>query len=69
MPTPTLTLDEVRAMKQPTLKRIEVAQVLDVDPRTVTEGIRNGSIPAIKLGRRVLIPREKFLKLFEVEND
>ena len=40
---------------------------LGVDPRTVTAGIENGTIPSVKLGRRVLIPREKFLKIFDPE--
>jgi hypothetical protein len=31
----------------------------------VTAGIENGSIPSVKLGRRVVIPREKFLRLFD----
>lgn len=64
-----LTLNEIAAMTKPTLNRSEVASVMNVDPRTVTVGIQEGTIPAIKLGRRVLIPREKFLKLFEVDND
>jgi len=43
----------------------EAAHALGVDPRTVTVGIDNGTIPAVKLGRRVVIPREKFLRLFD----
>jgi excisionase family DNA binding protein len=41
---------------------------LGVDPRTVTAGIENGTVPSVKLGRRVLIPREKFLKLFDPDD-
>lgn len=58
------TLDELRAKKSVTITRKEVAAVLGIDPRTVSAGIREGNIPAIKIGRRVLIPREKFLALF-----
>ena len=31
---------------------------------TVTIAIESGSISSVKLGRRVVIPREKFLRLF-----
>ena len=47
----------------------DAAAALGVDPRTISAGIKEGSIPGIKLGRRVVIPREKFLKLFEVTDD
>ena len=52
-----------------TITKKEAAAALGVDPRTLTSGIEAGNIPAIKLGRRVVIPREKFLKLFEVTDD
>lgn len=60
------SLDEARASRAATITRIEAAAVAGVDPRTITAGINEGTIPAIRLGRRVVIPREKFLKLFEV---
>jgi len=64
-----MTLEELRASRLPTITRSDAAAALGVDPRTVTVGIENGTIPAIKLGRRVVIPREKFLNLFEVTDD
>lgn len=64
-----LTLDEARASDAAVLNRKTVAAILGVDPRTVTAGIDSGSIPSIKLGRRVLIPRKKFLKLFDIDDD
>ena len=63
---PSLSLEQLRESSRPTITRAEAAAALGVDPRTVTVGIANGSIPALKLGRRVVIPREKFLKIFEV---
>lgn len=63
--TETLTLDGLRDSNRVTITRDEAAQVLGVNPRTVTTGISEGNIPAITLGRRVVIPREKFLALFE----
>ncbi|MFV0372482.1 helix-turn-helix domain-containing protein [Microbacterium sp.] len=46
------------------MTRQEAAQALGVDPRTITVGIEDGTILSVKLGRRVVIPREKFLALF-----
>ncbi|MDZ7917598.1 MAG: helix-turn-helix domain-containing protein [Rhodococcus sp. (in: high G+C Gram-positive bacteria)] len=45
------------------LTRTEVAEVFGIDKRTVTRGIDDGTIPAIKIGRRVLIPREPLLAM------
>lgn len=59
------TLAGLRTSTALTITRKEAAAALGVDPRTVTVGIENGTIPAIKLGRRVVIPRAKFLALFE----
>lgn len=58
------TLAELRASSALTITRKDAAAALGVDPRTVTVGIEDGTIPAIKLGRRVVIPRAKFLALF-----
>jgi excisionase family DNA binding protein len=35
----------------------QAASVFGVDVRTVARAIRNGELPAVRLGRRVLIPR------------
>lgn len=67
--TPGCMLAKIRESTELTISRTSAAVALGVDPRTVTAGIAEGNIPAIKLGRRVLIPREKFLKLFEAEDD
>lgn len=61
---PVGTLAELRASNALTITRKEAAAALGVDPRTVTVGIEDGTIPAIKLGRRRVIPRAKFLALF-----
>lgn len=63
------TLQGLRDQSSATITRNQAAAVLGVDPRTVTAGIEAGNIPAIKIGRRVVIPREKFLKLFEVKSN
>lgn len=58
-----MTLETLRASSAATVTRQDVAEVLGIDPRTVTEGIKQGNIPSIQIGRRVLIPRERFLAL------
>lgn len=62
---PGVTISYLRDCSALTITRKDAAEALGVDPRTVTAGIGNGTIPAIKLGRRVLIPRAKFLAMFE----
>ena len=59
-------LARIRESTELTISRALAAAALGVDPRTVTAGIEAGNIPAIRLGRRIVIPREKFLALFEV---
>ncbi|WP_223626756.1 helix-turn-helix domain-containing protein [Microbacterium sp. EST19A] len=61
-----MTIEDLRASNSAAITRQDVADALGIDPRTVTEGIRQGNIPSLKIGRRVLIPREKFLALFDV---
>ena len=61
----TVTIDQLRESRSAVITRTEVAAALGVDPRTVTIAIESGSIPSVKLGRRVVIPREKFLRLFD----
>lgn len=45
--------------------RLDAAHALGLDPRTITASIEDGTIPSVKLGRRVVIPREAFLRLFD----
>jgi len=65
MRTATVDVDTLRDSRSLVITRNEAAAALGVDPRTVTASIENGTIPSVKLGRRVVIPREKFLKLFD----
>lgn len=68
MRTATATIDTLRGSRSLVITRTEAAAALGVDPRTVTAGVENGTIPSVKLGRRVVIPREKFLKLFDPDD-
>ena len=47
----------------------QAASVFGVDVRTVTRAIVNGELPALRLGRRVLIPRLPLLVALGVEVD
>lgn len=44
-----------------TITKAATAEVLGVDERTVSRGIAAGTIPAVRVGRRVLIPRLRLL--------
>lgn len=65
MRTANLTIETLRNARSLVITRTEAARALGVDPRTITAGIENGTLPSVRLGRRVVIPREKFLRLFE----
>lgn len=58
-----MNLEELKASTAATVSRTEVARLFGVDPRTVTQGIRSGEIPSIRIGRRVVIPREPLLAM------
>lgn len=60
-----LTLEMLRASDKIAITRKEAAEALGVDPRTITAAINSGDIPSVKLGSRKVIPRAKFVRLFE----
>ena len=62
----TTALNQIRQSEKLTLTRSEVADVLGVNIRTLSNGIADGTIPSIRIGRRVVIPRDRFLAMFEV---
>ena len=66
--TPITTWAEARATDREVLNRSEVAALLAVDARTLDRGIEDGTIPAVHVGRRVLIPRRPFLRAFGVSS-
>lgn len=59
------TLGEARASTRAALSIAEVARVLGVDPRTVSAATASGELPSVRLGRRVLIPREPLIALLD----
>lgn len=62
-----MDLTKLRHDPRATLPRKEVAELLGVDPRTVSKGIENGTIPAIKVGHRVLVLRTPLLAMLTGE--
>lgn len=67
MRTAPVTIDTLRESRSVVTTRKDAAEALGVDPRTITVGINDGTIPSVKLGRRVVIPRERFLRIFDDE--
>lgn len=58
-----MTLDDLRASRRATLTITDVAGLLEVDERTVRRACEEGQLPCIRVGRRLLIPREPLLSL------
>ena len=52
-----MDLDDLRASRAAVVTLAQAASVFGVDVRTVSRAIENGELPALRLGRRVLIPR------------
>jgi|AntAceMinimDraft_1070359.scaffolds.fasta_scaffold88878_2 hypothetical protein len=50
------------------ISRTDAASLLKCDPRTISRGMAEGSIPFISLGRRKLIPLQPFLRLLGAES-
>ncbi len=61
--SPSITLQWLKNSTAAALTRAQVAKLFEIDVRTVTRGIAEGTIPSIKIGRRVMIPREPLLVL------
>lgn len=62
--TPITTWAAARTTDREVLNRAEVATLLSLDPSTIDHAIADGTIPAVHVGRRVLIPRRPFLHAF-----
>lgn len=59
------TLDELRASARATVTIREAAEILEVDARTVSSAIKAGQIPAVRVGRRLLLPRHRLLAFID----
>jgi excisionase family DNA binding protein len=67
----TYTIDDLRASKAATLSIAQTTRVLadldgnQLDERTVLRAAERGQLPSIKVGRRVLIVRERLLAMLD----
>ena len=64
-----MDLEELRVSRAAVVTIAQAAAVFGVDVRTVTRAIENGELPALRLGRRVLIPRLPLLAALGVRVD
>ena len=51
-------------LQRETLTVAEAAKALGLSRNSVYEGVRRGEIPALRIGRRVVIPRTALAALF-----
>ncbi len=58
-----MTLDELRDSRAAAISIAAVATLLHVDERTISRACAAGELPSLRLGRRILIPREPLLAL------
>ncbi|ORM08874.1 hypothetical protein A5N72_02155 [Prescottella equi] len=69
MRSTAVSIDDLRTSNAVAISRATAAKALGIDPRTVTKGVDDGTIPSVVVGARVLIPRIPFLQLFGAAND
>ena len=53
----------------PVLTVDQVAELLDLDRKTVYTAVANGELPSRRLGRRILIPTTSFLTWLTGDDD
>lgn len=59
------SMSALRKSDAAVLTLAEVAALFGVDARTVSRAAHDGDLPCIRLGKRVFIPRERFLALID----
>ena len=64
-----MDVEELRISRAAVVTVAQAAAVFGVDVRTVARAIENGELPALRLGRRVLIPRLPLLAVLGVRVD
>ena len=64
-----MDLEELRISRAAVVTVAQAADVLGVDVRTVSRAIENGELPALRLGRRVLVPRLPLLAALGVMDE
>ena len=64
-----MDLDELQISRAAVVTVAQAASVFGVDVRTVARAIENSELSAVRLGRRVLIPRLPLLAVLGVTVD
>ena len=64
-----MDLEELRISRAAVVTVAQAADVLGIDVRTVSRAIENGELPALRLGRRVLVPRLPLLAALGVMDE
>ena len=54
-----MDLEELRACRSAVITIADAAAVLGVDARTVSRAVQSGELPALRVGRRLLIPASR----------
>lgn len=64
-----LTLEEAQSSPCATITVKDAAQLAGVDPRTLTSAlsVHGGTIPSLRIGRRIVLPRRPFLNWLTME--
>lgn len=60
-------MDELRASNSAVVTIADTARLLGVDVRTVSRACEDGQLPCIRVGRRILIVREKLLAMLSAD--
>lgn len=63
----TTTNQATTAAEKPIMSAAETSRLLGCDVRTVSKAIENGTIKAIKIGRRTLVLREPLMRMLNGE--
>lgn len=60
-------LEWLRTTKQAGATRNQTAQLLGMDPRTVSTAVSRGEIPSVRIGQQILIPVPALRRMFGIE--
>lgn len=60
---------EVETMEKLVYSVQEAAEVLGISKSYMYELARRGEVPALKLGKRLMVPKEKFIKWINEEKE
>jgi excisionase family DNA binding protein len=62
-------MDIPDAAAQPTITVDELGELLGVSRSTAYESVRNGDVPSIRLGRRIVVPTAAVRRMLLLDGD